>query len=355
MGLLTNCMNFDTPEEHAEDLYNRLTDEVDVEQESVEESLVTFYEYDVAPDSAEEMVLRNLSKENNMSQAALLGEDTDDEEMFNVEDIEGADEWYNLTVKVIQIWDNDNDSIDQVGLVADETDVIKFTKWESAEIDEDFAEGETYKLSSVVTNEYDGRMQIQLNSATTVEPVAVDIEPPEQDNDSEQDTDEVLNGSLVSVLSGSGLIQRCSAEGCTRTLHNSECPDHGDVDGEFDLRIKGVLDDGHETHTVFINDLDEIEKLTGMSLDDAEEMAKSELNTDVVEEKFSDDLALSYLTVHGYKWDTGDDEYFMVDEVEEPDVEFHKGNASGILARFEQVIEQADDTKSTPVNEGEKL
>ncbi len=39
-----------------------------------------------------------------------------------------------LKVKVMQIWDNTSDKITQTGLIGDETGIIKFTIWESANL-----------------------------------------------------------------------------------------------------------------------------------------------------------------------------------------------------------------------------
>jgi replication factor A1 len=60
------------------------------------------------------------------------------------------------------------------------------------------------------------------------------------------DNERTMEGALVDIKDGSGLIKRCPDEDCTRVIRNGRCSEHGDVSGEFDLRIKGVLDDGEQ-------------------------------------------------------------------------------------------------------------
>ncbi|MDD3708656.1 MAG: hypothetical protein PHR17_10420 [Aminobacterium sp.] len=49
-----------------------------------------------------------------------------------IENIDGSSKWVNIEAKVIQIWDNAHNSISQIGLLGDESGVIKFVSWEKA-------------------------------------------------------------------------------------------------------------------------------------------------------------------------------------------------------------------------------
>jgi replication factor A1 len=53
--------------------------------------------------------------------------------------------WVTLKVKVVQIWDNTSDKITQTGLIGDETGIIKFTIWESANLPP-MEEGRSYEI-----------------------------------------------------------------------------------------------------------------------------------------------------------------------------------------------------------------
>ena len=126
------------------------------------------------------------------------------------------------------------------------------------------------------------------------------------------DNDETVEGALVDIQSGSGLIKRCPEEGCTRVLQNGRCSEHGEVEGEFDLRIKGVLDDGDEVHEV-IFDQDATEELTGITLDEAKEMAMDALDTTVVADDMRADVLGRYYRVKGPTFGR----YLLVDEFEQ--------------------------------------
>ncbi|RCU44263.1 hypothetical protein DU504_15880 [Haloplanus salinus] len=102
-------------------------------------------------------------------------------------------------------------------------------------------------------------------------------------------------GSIVDIQEGSGLIKRCGADDRTRVLRNGRCAEHGQRDGEFDLRIKAILDDGER------------------SLSDATDMAMDALSTDVVAEEISAQLLGRRYRLTGSVVGT----YFLVNDAEE--------------------------------------
>ncbi len=150
--------------------------------------------------------------------------------------------------------------------------------------------GGVYELRNVVTDEYQGRYSVKLNSTTVIEELEEEIEVGD-------DTSEV-EGALVDMQSGSGLIKRCPVEGCTRVLQNGRCSEHGEVEGEFDLRIKAVVDDGIDAHEV-IFDKEATEELTGLSLEEAKEMAMDALDTTIVADEIADDIVGTYYRIEG--------------------------------------------------------
>jgi len=88
-----------------------------------------------------------------------------------------------------------------------------------------------------------------------------------------------LVGNVVAIRDGSGLIERCPE--CGRVVQNGQCRSHGDVDGEDDLRVKAILDDGTGTVTVILD-----EELTaevyGGGIEAAREHARDAMDRDVV-------------------------------------------------------------------------
>ncbi|MES3517489.1 MAG: replication factor A [Natronomonas sp.] len=272
--------------QHATEIHEQFSETLDVSVDDIEarlETLVT--DYQVPLEEARRSVVSSYLDETGMDRDDIAG----DSGAATVDEIDGPEEWLDLTVKVVDLWEPRSDSIAQVGLVGDETGTVKFTKWAKSDLPE-LDEGSVYRLGNVVTDEYQGQFSVKLNSTTTIEELDTDIEV--GDNDVE------VEGAFVDIQSGSGLIKRCPVEGCTRVLQNGRCSEHGEVDGEFDLRIKGVLDDGEEIHEV-IFDREATEELTGISLEEAQEMAMDALDTEVVAEEMQQTVLGRYYRVSG--------------------------------------------------------
>ena len=221
-----------------------------------------------------------------------------------VADIDEDEQWVDLRVTLVDLWEPRSDSIAQVGLLGDESGTIKFVAFETSDLPA-LSEGQSYALSNVVTDEYEGRYSVKLNRTTQITELDESVEV--------GDDADTVEGALVDIQSGSGLIKRCPEDDCTRVLQNGRCSEHGQVDGEFDLRIKGVLDDG-ETVTEVIFDREATERLTGMTLEEAKDLAMDALDTTVVAEEMADDVLGRYYRVTGPTFGR----YVLVDEFEEP-------------------------------------
>jgi replication factor A1 len=221
-----------------------------------------------------------------------------------VADIDEDEQWVDLRVTLVDLWEPRSDSIAQVGLLGDESGTIKFVAFETSDLPA-LSEGQSYALSNVVTDEYEGRYSVKLNRTTQITELDESIEV--------GDDADTVEGALVDIQSGSGLIKRCPEDDCTRVLQNGRCSEHGQVDGEFDLRIKGVLDDG-EAVTEVIFDREATERLTEMTLEEAKDLAMDALDTTVVAEEMVDDVLGRYYRVTGPTFGR----YVLVDEFEEP-------------------------------------
>jgi replication factor A1 len=81
-------------------------------------------------------------------------------------------------------------------------------------------------------------------------------------------------------------------------LQNGRCSEHGEVDGEFDLRVKGVLDNGTDVHEVIFNQ-EMTEELAGVSLDEAKDRAMDALDTTVVANDISEKILGRYYRISG--------------------------------------------------------
>ncbi|NYT20955.1 MAG: nucleotide-binding protein [Methanomicrobiales archaeon] len=200
-----------------------------------------------------------------------------------------------VKAKVIQEWDVTHDRMLQSGLLADETGTMKFVIWKE-EGREQLVPGKVYSLYYAVVDEYSGRYSLNLNSATVV---------PEEGDIPVSSGDTRFTGALVHIAPGSGLIKRCPVEGCNRVLSRQNyCPVHEIQPGfNYDLRIKGWLDDGKVTREVLIQ-REVTEQLTGMSIEQARELAENNpLGMDEVFLRVRDRILGRYLSCTGREID----------------------------------------------------
>ncbi|WP_418283824.1 replication factor A [Halorubrum sp. DTA46] len=288
--------------QEAEAIAEQFSDHLSVDADDVEERLETLVdEYRVPLDEARRSVTNSYLEDAGMERDEL---GRGGSESVLVNDIDEDEQWVDLRVKLVDLWEPRSDSISQVGLLGDESGTIKFVSFETSELPE-LDEGACYELSNVVTDEYEGNYSVKLNRTTQITEIDEEVEV--------GDNADTVEGALVDIQSGSGLIKRCPEEDCTRVLQNGRCSEHGQVEGEFDLRIKGVLDDG-ETVTEVIFDREATEELTGMGLEEAKDMAMDALDTTVVAEEMGDDVLGRYYRVTGPTFGR----YVLVDEMENP-------------------------------------
>ncbi|ELZ58361.1 MULTISPECIES: replication factor A [Halorubrum] len=288
--------------QEAEAIAEQFSDHTDVDPDDVEERLATLVdEYRVPLDEARRSVTNSYLEDAGMERDEL-GRGGSEEVLVN--DIDEDEQWVDLRVKLVDLWEPRSDSISQVGLLGDESGTIKFVAFETSDLPE-LTEGQSYELSNVVTDEYEGSYSVKLNRTTGITEIDEAIEV--------GDNADTVEGALVDIQSGSGLIKRCPEDDCTRVLQNGRCSEHGQVEGEFDLRIKGVLDDG-ETVTEVIFDREATEALTGMTLEEAKDMAMDALDTTVVAEEMGEDVLGRYYRVTGPTFGR----YVLVDDMEDP-------------------------------------
>ncbi|MDY6818630.1 MAG: replication factor A [Halobacteriales archaeon] len=272
---------------HADDIHEQFSDHLDVSVDEIVDRLETLVdEYKVPLSEARRSVVNHYLDEAGIERDALAGGN----EAAKLAEIDEPEQWVDITAKVVELWEPRSESIDQVGLLGDETGTIKFTKWAKSDLPA-LEEGAVYRLGNVVTDEYEGRYSVKLNRTTTIEELDTDIKEI-GDNSAE------IEGALVAIQSGSGLIKRCPEEDCTRVLQNGRCSEHGEVDGEFDLRIKGVIDDGTDVYEV-IFDQAATEELTGIDLEEAKDMAMDALDTSVVADEMRTTTLGRYYRVEG--------------------------------------------------------
>lgn len=286
---------------HAKEIVEQFEDYLELEVDEVEQRIKKLTgEYGVPLDEARRSTINSYRDEAGIEPEDIIGSGSDE---VLVSEIDEEEMWVDVTVKLVELWEPRSDSIAQVGLVGDESGRIKFTSFATSELEE-LEEGKSYQLKNVISNEYQGRYSINLNKKTSIEKIDEDIEV--------GDDAVTVEGAIVDLQSGSGLIKRCPEEGCTRVLQNGRCSEHGDVEGVFDLRIKGVLDDGRETREVIYNK-EATEELVGISLDEAQQMAKDALDTAVVADEIREQIVGRYYRITGPKLGR----YYLANECEQ--------------------------------------
>jgi replication factor A1 len=200
-----------------------------------------------------------------------------------------------VRVKFIQEWEVSHDRMFQSGLLGDESGTVKFVIWKE-EGKERLVPGMVYSIYYAIVDEYQGRVSLNLTTATIV---------PEEGDIAVSGGEGEFSGALVHVAPGSGLIKRCPVEGCNRVLSRQNyCPVHEIQPGFlYDLRIKGWLDNGRETREILVQ-REVTEKLCGISIDEAKEVAENNpLGMDEVFLRVRERILGRYLTCRGREID----------------------------------------------------
>lgn len=195
-----------------------------------------------------------------------------------------------IRVKLLQEWESRSDRMLQTGLVGDETGVLKFIIWKNEGV-EKLQENTVYNFFYAIVDEYNGRLSVNLTQATAL---------PEEEGDIEIARDgTAIQGALVHIASGSGIVKRCPEEGCNRVLSRQNfCPIHEfKPDFKYDLRIRGTLDDGHIARNILLP-REVVESLFQMTLAEAQEIAENQpLGADEVIRQLTERALGRYLKV----------------------------------------------------------
>lgn len=143
--------------------------------------------------------------------------------------------------------------------------------------------------------------------------------------------DVLVRGVVVDIKKGSGLIFRCPQ--CKRLVQKGLCRIHGKVDGQPDLRIKAVVDDGMAALTAVLNK-DITEMLVGITLAESLREAKEAMNPEVVEEKIKDRMLGKPIEVRG---NVTSDEYGLMMIVTEAELKVPevRSEAASLLSELE--------------------
>ncbi|WP_049999050.1 Single-stranded DNA binding protein [Halococcus sediminicola] len=187
------------------------------------------------------------------------------------------------------------------GVFADETGRLPFTDWNPHD---EIEEGGSIRIENAYVREFRGVPSVNVAEFSTIEPLDREVEggesAPRMSVREAVSTgglfDVELTGNLLAVRDGSGLIQRCPD--CGRVIQKGQCRAHGDVDGEDDLRVKAIVDDGTASLTAVL-DADLTEEIYGGDVEDAREAARDAMDQEVVAESIHEELVGHEFRVRG--------------------------------------------------------
>jgi replication factor A1 len=167
----------------------------------------------------------------------------------------------NIRAKITKLFEIKSEKVHQSGVIGDETGSINFVIWASSKPTKKLKENKIYTSLFAACNKFNDKLSLSLTIDETTETKG-DMEV--------KSSNVAMNGSIVIINEGSGIIKRCTVEGCNRTLNRMNyCATHEiQKDFKYDMRIKGVIDDGIESKYIHIS-LKLTEKLLGMTMDEA--------------------------------------------------------------------------------------
>lgn len=283
-------------QDDVDEIMGLVSDDYDVSEEEVKEALQEFHEYGVVGDQAVNSTLSKLANDRDVSRNELVSQSGGSNGEVALTDL-GDSDWGNVRAVVVDKQEAKSDVVAQRGLINDGEVTRSFVVWANGTEDvPEMEEGETYLFESVVGNEDDnGNIQIQVNKSSAVSP---------SDEEVEASGGEIeFTGALLDTQGASGLVWRDADSG--------RVVDSNDGDVEHDLRLILAIDDGKEVFKAHF-DQELTEEITGVTLDEAQEIAMDAMDREAVISEMLPDLIGRYMTVTGNQRDN----YIFVDEYE---------------------------------------
>ena len=221
-------------------------------------------------------------------------------------ELEPGDRGRNVEVRIIDVERRTIDGRDGKteilsGTIGDETARLPFTDWEPHP---EIEPGADLRIEDVYVREFRGVPSVNLSEFSVVrrrsDPVSVAEGAPRLSIREAVDSgglyDVELIGNVLEIRDGSGLIERCPE--CGRLVQSGQCRSHGEVNGEDDLRVKAILDDGTDSVTAILG-TELTERVYGGGIDEAREAAREAMDRSVVAETIAEGLVGGVYRVRG--------------------------------------------------------
>ncbi len=230
-----------------------------------------------------------------------------------LQDISADDVFAASEVVIVEMYHREVQMKDELmtiteGVIADETAKLPFSSW--VKID-DIDIGSIIRFDGASVRIFRGLPTINFTEKTNISMIPKTMEMPfslESVNREQHPMplsklldrsgmfDVTVAGNMISIRSGSGIIERCPV--CNRVTQQANCRTHGPVDCVTDMRIKLILDDGTGSVHVMLNcELSEV--VYGKSMHEAERMAMTSISKDLVFEDMKRVLTGRFIVIRG--------------------------------------------------------
>ena len=219
---------------------------------------------------------------------------------LKVKDLKAGVGPVDITVKILEIKARDtvvNGTTKKVfsGLIADETGKAQFTSWHDFKI----KQGDVLRIAGGFVKSWKGIPQLSFDEKSTVKKLDKS-KIPKQDIkvtkmplfmlvEKKGALDVEAQGTIIEIRPGSGVIMRCPE--CNRSLQDSQCSVHGEVEGVPDLRVKIIIDDGTGAVSSVLN-RELTEELLGKTLDECKKMKNDVLLDEINKALFSRKISI---------------------------------------------------------------
>ncbi len=231
---------------------------------------------------------------------------------------------------------NTKDGVKKIlsGIAADEDTKLPFTAWV---ILPELAAGSTVEVKNAYVRSFRGVPTININENSaaakldkTLEYKGTGIASIGDIVNKDGAYDIVIEGNLLSIRPGSGLIARCPE--CSRVIQKGMCRVHGKVDEKMDMRIKAIIDDGTGALTLVL-DAGLTQKICGYTIEEAQQVAKAAMSQKAVEEEIKRKLVGKMLAARGNMSKGEFGITLVASKVWEPQ-EMTREKAAGLLGRI---------------------
>lgn len=272
--------------EEAEELFNDLDEEFIAESEiTVEEVESYFQEFGKYLNDTDQMassVVKRIRSDYGVDNP--MGGSADGEsELRDISEIEQTDGvWCTVKGVVADTYDNLPDNMHQKGRIEDQTGSITFEAWETnaEEAYEDgletLEEGDSVEIVNGVTDmnqddEGNKYYSLSVTPNTTVQRLDEEIE-----------LYKTVNAMIVGVA-GDGYV----------------VPDDDNDVEEETVEVRFTIDTGETTYQMYLNNSDQLEELTGYTLEDAASLAQESLDKEQIVNELRDEFVGRYVNLTG--------------------------------------------------------